>query len=303
MSLASQSHALDLPAAAVLAVKVVDPLASANFPIGPYANGKIEILPAKGQKSAEAWRLNGPTLTTLQILEPLRLQLVSDGFDIAFECKDDDCGGFDFRYEIDLLPEPEMHVDLGDFRYLTATKTDAELPTEYVSLMVSRSANAGFVQISRIGAKTDGPSSVVASTKSGATNAFVATVANGGLAGRLESIGRAALEDLTFSTGSASLGGETFRSLSELADYLKLNPSKTVALVGHTDSEGSLAGNISLSRKRAASVLERLVSQHNVPRAQLEADGVGYLSPRASNLSDEGRTQNRRVEVILTSTQ
>jgi OOP family OmpA-OmpF porin len=40
----------------------------------------------------------------------------------------------------------------------------------------------------------------------------------------------------------------------------------------------------------------------DVPPAQVEAQGVGYLSPRDTNLTDEGRTRNRRVEVILTST-
>ena len=73
-------------------------------------------------------------------------------------------------------------------------------------------------------------------------------------------------------------------------------------MVGHTDAEGTLSGNLELSKKRAASVLERLVSAYRVPRAQLEAAGVGYLVPRASNLTEGGRDQNRRVEVVLTST-
>jgi len=49
--------------------------------------------------------------------------------------------------------------------------------------------------------------------------------------------------------------------------------------------------------------LERLVSVFDVPRSQLEAEGVGYLTPIATNLTDKGREQNRRVEVILTSTE
>jgi OOP family OmpA-OmpF porin len=122
------------------------------------------------------------------------------------------------------------------------------------------------------------------------------------MASLLTTIGRAPLEDLTFLTGSSHLGDETFASLSELATFLNSNPDKSVALVGHTDATGSLADNMALSKKRAKSVVQRLVTVYGVPANQLEAAGVGYLVPRASNLTKGGRDQNRRVEVILTST-
>jgi OOP family OmpA-OmpF porin len=75
-----------------------------------------------------------------------------------------------------------------------------------------------------------------------------------------------------------------------------------VILVGHTDASGGLDGNIALSRKRAESVRQRMTDRYGIPAAQVDAQGVGYLSPRASNLSDTGRDQNRRVEVMMTST-
>jgi outer membrane protein OmpA-like peptidoglycan-associated protein len=88
-----------------------------------------------------------------------------------------------------------------------------------------------------------------------------------------------------------------------LADYLAAQPDLSVALVGHTDASGSLDGNIVISKRRAGSVLERLVSDYGVARRQLDAQGMGYLSPIASNQTQEGRDANRRVEVIVTSTQ
>ena len=62
-------------------------------------------------------------------------------------------------------------------------------------------------------------------------------------------------------------------------------------------------GNIALSKRRAGSVLERLVTAYDIPRRQLEAEGMGYLSPLDTNLTDDGRDANRRVEVIITSTE
>jgi OOP family OmpA-OmpF porin len=109
-----------------------------------------------------------------------------------------------------------------------------------------------------------------------------------------------ALDDLTFATGSAQLGAGTFASLQAVAGYLADHPDRTLALVGHTDASGDLAGNVALSKARADSVRERLIRDYGAPSDRLTAEGVGYLAPRASNLTDEGRTRNRRVEVVLT---
>ena len=49
--------------------------------------------------------------------------------------------------------------------------------------------------------------------------------------------------------------------------------------------------------------MQRLASAHGIPAAQMEAEGMGYLSPVVSNLTDKGREANRRVEVVLLSTE
>ena len=173
-----------------------------------------------------------------------------------------------------------------------------------MSLLVSRSASAGFVQVIHVG--PDEASDVTvepqASTKAEPGSAMPAVLSDD-IGTAMERVGRFILADLVFATGSSELGPGGYTSLTELAGYLAANPEKRVALVGHTDAEGSLAGNISLSKRRAASVMDRLVNDFAVNPAQLEAEGIGYLSPIASNQSDDGRTQNRRVEAILVSTE
>ena len=76
-----------------------------------------------------------------------------------------------------------------------------------------------------------------------------------------------------------------------------------MALVGHTDASGGLDVNIAVSRQRAQSVRQRLIDRYDIPARQVDAQGVGYLSPRASNLTEAGRQKNRRVEVMMTSTE
>jgi OOP family OmpA-OmpF porin len=111
--------------------------------------------------------------------------------------------------------------------------------------------------------------------------------------------GHLILSDLRFESGSSELGAGPFISLQDLAAFLKTDADLRVALVGHTDAVGGLNPNIALSKQRAGSVLERLVSAHSVPRRQLEAEGMGYLSPIAPNLTQAGREANRRVEAVL----
>jgi len=308
LPLPGQALTLDFPGAAALVNQQQEKSGTYEMPVGPWRDGAIDVLDAQGEVDRQAWTLPNSGLTTEQMLQPLKKQLLADGFDVMFECATAACGGFDFRYNTEVLPEPEMHVDLGDFRFLSA-KRGADMDAipgagEYVTLMVSRGNNAGYVQIIHVGPADVTAIKLVASTKNPAADTVSKlTTTEADCAQALEKKGSYILEDLSFKTGSSTLSDQKFASLQSLATYLKEHPDRTVMLVGHTDAKGSLAGNIALSKKRAAAVAKRLVSEYGVKSAQLSAQGMGFLAPRASNLTDDGRTRNRRVEVILTSTQ
>ncbi len=298
------------PGTPVVTANLQEPLSSYRLPIGPYADDGIQTRDLEGAVDQTSWRVAAPGLTTLSLLAPLRDQLSAEGWTILFECETDTCGGFDFRYGTDVLPEPDMHVDLTDFRFLSAEKTGAAGP-EHLSLMISRSTESGFVQLIRVGPalpEPAGPSPGDAAVlppppPDTAAPVAPATPVTGDIGGALESGGALALDDLVFPSGESVLADGEYPSLASLAAYLDANPDRRIALVGHTDASGSLEANIALSRKRAASVRDRLIDSYGADGGRIIAEGVGYLSPRASNLTDEGRTANRRVEVMLTSTQ
>ncbi len=305
MPLASPAMQLDLPGNAVLSGEKIVGHGSYYMPISVWEDGAFQTIWAEGEITQKAWKITASGLTSLQILEPLKTQLSDAGFDLVFECETEWCGGFDFRFETEVMPEPLMHVNLGDFRFLAAQRMGDERP-EYISLLVSRSQNAGFVQLMRVGVPSE-VTTLVTSTKNPdlttMTEEPAAAAPDLPLEQALQSPGRFILEDLIFQTGSSDLGDGPFESLADLANYLQANPDQTFMLVGHTDAEGSLAGNIALSKKRARSVVRRLVSEFGVNKSQISAEGNGFLSPLASNLTEDGRAQNRRVEVIVTSTQ
>ena len=290
---------LDLPSGTRAAAEEVTALDSYRLPLGVWDGATLPAKPVEGQISRQAFRIGGAGVTTLQILAPLRQQMIDQGYTVLFECADTACGGFDFRFATEVLPGPAMYVDLTDFRFLSAVAPDQ---SEHLSLLVSRSATAGFVQIIRVSAPGSAPPTRIgtqADRPSTAIAPVMAEVAPGEIAAPLDSLGHAILPDLTFDTGSASLGGGEFASLSALADYLRAHPDRRIALVGHTDAVGSLDANIALSRKRAASVKDRLVSAYDIAASRLDAEGMGYLSPIASNLTEDGREANRRVEAVL----
>lgn len=296
----AQAQTLDFPSNASLQEEVIRPADSYLLPRGIWDQGEMPSQTVEGRVTQQAWRIAAPSLTTLQLVRPLREQLRNDRYQIIFECQTEACGGFDFRFAVETLPPPEMRINIGDFRFLAAERRAQDGP-EYLTLFISRTAEAGFVQITHVGLENE-TAPPIAQAAASPLRAF-GTVSDASLSEQLAQAGRAVLADLNFETGSAQLAQGDYPSLRALADYLANTPSRTVALVGHTDSSGALETNIALSKRRAASVLERLVSEYGANRAQLEAEGMGYLSPLSSNLTEAGRTANRRVEVIVTSTE
>ena len=273
------------------------------LPLGPWADGSLATELREGRLRRSAWMIDNGEVTSLGLLEPLRSQLRDAGFEIRFECATRACGGFDFRFATPVLPEPAMHVDLGDFRFLSATRETAE-GREAASLLVSRSGRAGFVQLVHVDPDPRSAPGVVASSKSAEPSAPGPAVPSevpgaGTIALALE-YGSVVLEGLTFATGGTTLSADSDSALAALGAYLAAHPDRSIALVGHTDAEGALAGNLDLSRRRAAAVRDHLIRAFGIAPDRIAAEGVGYLAPRASNLDPEGRARNRRVEVMLT---
>ncbi|MGL4234810.1 OmpA family protein [Tabrizicola sp.] len=304
------SAALSGPAAALtldLPAKVISEETRSELP-GSYAlptgafNGTI--VPSRtfeGALDQRAFQLDAPGMTTLAVLAPLREQVLAAGYKAVFECEARTCGGFDFRFGTDVIPEPDMHVDLGDFRFFSA-----ERDGEAVSVLVSRSANAAYVQITRVTSSPlpDAPeeTAVDLDQPKPSNGRDVVPRQSGAIAAALDDVGSAVLDDLVFASGAASLTQGDYASLAAVAAWLEANPDGTIALVGHTDASGSLTANIALSERRAEAVAEALIERFGVDSNRVAAKGVGFLAPRATNQTEEGRQQNRRVEVIVTST-
>lgn len=289
---------LVLPTGARILGERSSPMARYALPLGPAANDRVPAENFEGQVLRRTWRLAGDA-TSLQLFAPMRQQLQAAGYDILYQCQAQECGGFDFRFGIEVVPAPDMIVDIGDYLFLSALKEE----TQALSLLVSRSGSSAYIQVIEV-APPNGeliaispiatPDPEVLSTEERQDN-------REDLIEDLSASGRVVLADLEFETGSARLGTGPFDSLVQLGLALTENPKMRIMLVGHTDNVGAQDDNVALSQLRAEAVRERLLTLIEAEATRIEVFGAGFIAPLTSNLTREGRDANRRVEVVLMS--
>jgi outer membrane protein OmpA-like peptidoglycan-associated protein len=105
-------------------------------------------------------------------------------------------------------------------------------------------------------------------------------------------------QDVLFATDSATLRPDLQRDVQAVANSLVKYPNSAIQVIGHTDSTGSEAYNMDLSQRRASSVAN-ILSYSGVPSSRIQTIGKGKTQPIASNATEAGRAQNRRVEIII----
>ncbi len=118
------------------------------------------------------------------------------------------------------------------------------------------------------------------------------------LAQQLAETGRAVVHEIHFGFNSAEIlpGSETV--LSQIARLLKEDPKLELIIEGHTDNVGGAEFNLDLSRKRAEAVKRWLADREGVSEVRLATVGYGLTRPVADNGTEDGRAQNRRVELL-----
>ncbi|MBS4066801.1 MAG: OmpA family protein [Chitinophagaceae bacterium] len=110
--------------------------------------------------------------------------------------------------------------------------------------------------------------------------------------------GKFSTTGILFDVNAATIKPESSGVLKEIADVLQKHPELKVKIIGHTDSDGSDAANLELSKKRAETVKQALIKDHGIDSSRLESDGKGETAPVGDNKTKEGKAQNRRVEFV-----
>ncbi|MBO9200886.1 MULTISPECIES: OmpA family protein [Niastella] len=107
-------------------------------------------------------------------------------------------------------------------------------------------------------------------------------------------------EKILFGFNQSTLNSTASSNLDKLALVLKEYPDTDIEIQGHTDSKGADDYNMTLSEKRASSVATYLKSK-GVASSRIRTKGYGETAPVASNDTEDGRAQNRRVNFLITA--
>ena len=235
----------------------------------------------EGRVTRIAYR-TGPGPSMLEVARNFETQITGAGFETVFTCDTDACGGIPFSEALDILPVPEMWVDGFNYHYFVGRKTGDNGSVTWATVVTSQNND-------------DITTELVVTEVGAIANKMIDAAA---MAKGLGETGHIALYGIYFDTDKAVMKAESKPTLDQIAALLTGAPDLKVVIVGHTDSQGTLAYNMDLSERRAAAVAAALVKSYGIPAARLATAGVGYLAPIGSNQSEDGRALNRRVELV-----
>jgi len=119
-----------------------------------------------------------------------------------------------------------------------------------------------------------------------------------GMKKALDTAGKVVLHGINFDTGKSTIKDDSKPLLEEVGKLLTNNPGLKLSIEGHTDNVGNKDANQKLSEQRAASVKDFLVKNNKIDAARLSTKGFGDTKPIADNATADGKTQNRRVELV-----
>lgn len=231
-------------------------------------------------------------LSALQVHRNYQMALRDAGFEIVEEC----LGGMDacrtyFQEGFDALQDLNEIFIGEDHAYFRARHSGADGDV-HVTVHTGRHTYHDEIQ----GRPVSGLQ--IVEEKPMATGKVEATLSADAMAEDLEEGGTVRIYGIHFDTGEATVRPQSESTLAEIGALLERNPDLSLAVVGHTDTQGGFEHNMELSLRRAEAVVERLTTDHGVAAERLQAHGVGWLAPVATNDTEEGRAQNRRVELV-----
>jgi len=242
-----------------------------------------------------------PQRSALEVFRNYENELAAKGFSVLFKCSgEEQCESYGAElYRVLYPPTAALQNNElskvafnvpGDPHYLTATLSRPEGPVA-VSLYVAIDRGTAFPETKdRVAVLLD-----VIEDKPMETR--MVTVDAAKMANDIAATGRVALYGLYFDTDKADLKPASAPSLAEIGKLLKTQPDLKVYIVGHTDNVGGFDYNMSLSQRRAKSVVDQLV-QSGIAADRLKAAGAGLIAPVAPNDDETGRSKNRRVEIV-----
>lgn len=268
-----------------------------TVPTGPYDGDAVESSQTlEGEVLSLSYTFENPDISTLQIKRNYIQALEERGFDLLYTASGDElstgAGRSFFVHGTEIFSRGTRgccrlatRTSNRDLRYLAARSADGTVLAGIATFNARR---------------VDGPAVLmtVVTAEEMDTQMDHQPLTVGDMEAGLIDEGRVAVQDILFEFDSARILPESSQALSTVAELMQQLPDMKLLVVGHTDNAGSYHYNLSLSVERANSVVSYLTGQHGVSDDRLQAAGAGMMAPIATNRTEQGRTLNRRVELV-----
>lgn len=236
--------------------------------------------------------------SALEIFRNFQSALQSAGFSTRFSCEGDATCGDGYYFASAVLDPVRDALKTGTASDLIHTLEPSNDNLDALTAHLSRPQ--GDIDLVLLVAKADNnlPGIFLEICEHKPMASGEVTVNAKAMGDNLASAGHVALYGLHFANDSATIDPSSKATLDEMAKLLTGHPALKVYIVGHTDDTGSAAHNLALSQQRAQAVVQALATGYHIAANRMAAEGVASWAPVASNATDAGRAQNRRVELV-----
>lgn len=259
------------------------------------ADGTLPHKMVEGKISTYIYETDTTTDSVLRIYRNFEKAFKKAGFKKIHECKmKQECGK---GFIISLLDTPSRSANYNPFDIWNAGESNYR----YWSGIVEKNNKQLYVSLI-ISAKTFGkfPIQIVLDViEPEEMDTDLVEINLDSLTDSMNANGKVVLDGIYFDNDKATMKKESAKTLKVIAQYLKNNINTQVYLVGHTDNNGSDQYNKNLSRQRSKAVADALNKYFKINKNRFDIYGIGAISPVTTNETEQGRAQNRRVEMVL----
>jgi outer membrane protein OmpA-like peptidoglycan-associated protein len=266
------------------------------FPVGlgPARDNKVLSKNVEGEMTGIVYKIPDDK-SVLQVFRSYERAFKKAGVTRLFSCSNNECGP---NFPVALLQNVN---DIAHYNYLGIYNMSRNSDYRFYSGEVNSGNHTVYISMFVSTFKL-AKSPVYVALDFAEAQAFVAeniVIDLSSLEDSIKNQGKAVLQGIYFDYDKATLKPESSKAIGVITDFLKKNPQTETYIVGHTDNQGSYEYNLKLSQDRAEAVRGELVSHHGIPPAQVQPVGIGPVAPVTSNKDEEGRAQNRRVELVI----
>ena len=246
--------------------------------------------------------------TTLEAIRQYQAELKPAGYETLFTAENDKLDDGYGRFVEQTFPTAKktdqlqyLHEFNKDEQRYAVLKGKGKAGNEtYVSIYAFRldDVSTGFGKLTEAHKLAKG--NVVARVdilETKAMDARMTAVKADEITSSIDTEGRIAIYGINFDTDKTDIKPESADSIAEIAKAI-MGGKGTYLIVGHTDNQGDLNYNQTLSLKRATAVTAALTGEYKIPADRVIPVGVGMAAPLAPNTNDKGRAKNRRVEIV-----